>query len=191
MLKYWALCEMILSRQQRLQHTHTQIMNQETSSSATPSIDTMEFASPEVILAIHSFRVVWRLLGTAHRRSQVPVRSLLVHRIGNYSRVWGSRLSRSFARVLDEQGRSYAKQRDGETHVQHSNTDKCTKSDRKLLQCSRTATRSILIYHLFFIYRWESRGHRITGASAMEPPSVLVTSLSITLAQGGPMPQQS
>ena len=37
--------------------------------------------------------------------------------------------------------------------------------------------------HLFLIYRWESRGHRITGASSMEPPSVLVTPLSITLAQ--------
>ena len=47
------------------------------------------------------------------------------------------------------------------------------------------------MYHLFFIYRWESRGHRITGASSMEPPSVLVTPLSITLAQSGPMPQQS
>ena len=29
--------------------------------------------------------------------------------------------------------------------------------------------------HLFLIYRWESRGRRITGASTMEPPSVLVT----------------
>ena len=37
-------------------------------------------------------------------------------------------------------------------------------------------------YHLFFIYRWESRGHRIIGASSMETPSVLVTPLSITLA---------
>ena len=37
--------------------------------------------------------------------------------------------------------------------------------------------------HLFFIYKWESRRHRIIGASAMEPPSVLVTPLSITLAQ--------
>ena len=39
------------------------------------------------------------------------------------------------------------------------------------------------MYHLFFIYRWESRGHRTTQASSMEPPSVLVTPLGITLAQ--------
>ena len=37
--------------------------------------------------------------------------------------------------------------------------------------------------HLFLIYRWESRGHRITGASTMEPSSVLVTPLGVTRAQ--------
>ena len=145
-----------------------------------------------------SFRAISRLRNqlvavAAYSTPRVPGSRLFTacRQNRDYSRVWGSKLLWSFARVLDEQERSYAKWRDRETRVQHSNTDKSTKSDRKLLQCSRTTTRSILIYHLFLIYRWESHGHKITGASAMEPRSVLVTPLSITLAQGGPMPQQS
>ena len=85
---------------------------------------------------------LWRLLRTAHRGSQVPIPSLFVDRIGMQPRVRQQAIT-IVSTIARRTGRLYAKRQDRETHVQHSNTDKLTKSDRKSLQCLRIVTRSI------------------------------------------------
>ena len=79
--------------------------------------------------------------------------------------------------------------RDTHTALKHGQTYKVRQEVVAVFRVLQLGACSI--YHLFYIYRWESRKHKINRASSMEPPSVLVTPLSITLAQGGPMPQQS
>ena len=99
---------------------------------------------------------------------------------------WGSKLRTIvLLEAFDGRGRSLrsggaydsraARQRGQESDTQFT--------DRESYSVSCTATRSIHIKLLFLIYRWESRGLRIKGASTMEPSSVLVTPLGFTRAQ--------
>ena len=85
-----------------------------------------------------------RSLRIAHRGSQVPGRLMLVDRHGTQPRV-RQQAATVVSAVTRRTGRSYAKRRDGETRMQHSRHGETHKSDRKWLQYSRTATRSIKV----------------------------------------------
>ena len=88
-----------------------------------------------------------RLLRTARRGSQVPVRLLLVDGHGKQPRVrqQAATVVRAFTR---QTGRSLAKRRDGETHVQLSRHGGIHRVRQEVLQNSRAATRSINILAL-------------------------------------------
>ena len=85
---------------------------------------------------------VWRWLRVAHHGSQVPVRLLLVDRHGIQPSI-RQRVAMVVSAVTRQTGRSYAKRRDEETRVQLSRHGETHKSDRKVLQCSCAATKSI------------------------------------------------
>ena len=88
-----------------------------------------------------------RWLCVAHRGSQVPVRLLLVDGHGKQPRVrqQAATVVRAFTRRT---GRSLAKRRDGETHVQLSRHGGIHRVRQEVLQNSCTTTRSINILAL-------------------------------------------
>ena len=108
---------------------------------------------------------LWQMLRKAHCGSQLPIRPLFVDRIRIQPCITQQAVT-IVSTVARQTGRSYAKQWERETRVQHSDTDHSTMSDRKSLQCSHTATRSILNVSPVFLYT----GGNLVDTGSLELP---------------------
>ena len=162
-----------------LAHTQEQMLSQTETATDLGGLRT-ELQQTKAQVVVGAFR-------TQHNPASQCLHRSSVSRIGNAAAHGAASCEQSFfwKRSTDGGDRCEAAQRT--IHVQH------VKGARSQTRNSQTGiTLQCTVYcnkehftskHLFLIYRWESRGHRITGASTMEPSSVLVTPLGVTRAQ--------
>ena len=128
---------------------------------------------------------VSRLLRTARRGSQVPVRFLFVDGIEIQPRVRQQAVT--FVNTCARRtGRSYAKRRDGETLTQLSRHGDNSPVRQEVLQRSRAATRSIHVQSPILFIGVNLADTELLELPQWNPLVILVTPLGITLAQGGP-----
>ena len=133
----------------------------------------------------------WMVVACALRTQHNPASQRLhrssVSRFGNAAACGAASCRQTFFWKRSTDGGDRCEAAERTIHIQHV---KGARSQTHNLQTGN----NVIVYnvlqqgpftskHLFFIYRWESRGHRITGASTMEPSSVLVTPLGVTRAQ--------